>query len=122
MEFSDVSTVISSFLLRKKIGEGCQVTLAGSAGSQRLYYRLEQDMTSFILMRSPSDDGDFGRFLRLTQYYRLLDFPVPRVYCIDDQTQQVLLEDLGDVRLYDASMTEWANDDENVMILGKGCM
>ena len=36
----------------------------------------------------------------------------------------VLSELLGyeDVRLYDASMTEWANDDENYMVMGKHCM
>jgi thiosulfate/3-mercaptopyruvate sulfurtransferase len=36
----------------------------------------------------------------------------------------VLSELLGyeDVRLYDASMAEWANDDENIMVMGKHCM
>jgi len=40
-------------------------------------------------------------FLRLTQFYRLLEFPVPQVYCIDDAAFQVLIEDLGNVTLCD---------------------
>ena len=30
-----------------------------------------------------------------------MNFPVPMVYCIDDAAHQVILEDLGDKRLYD---------------------
>jgi aminoglycoside/choline kinase family phosphotransferase len=75
--------------------------LAGSAGSRREYYRMSSGLRSFIVLVSPPDDADFGRFLRITQFYRLMDFPVPMVYCIDDAAHQVLLEDLGDRRLYD---------------------
>jgi aminoglycoside/choline kinase family phosphotransferase len=101
MNFSDISPVIVRFLSGKDVDSSCSIMLAGSAGSRRMYYRLTQDLASFILMISPTNDCDFGRFLRLTQFYRLLEFPVPRVYCIDDELEQVLLEDLGDIRLYD---------------------
>jgi N-acetylmuramate 1-kinase len=75
------------------------LSLAGIAGSRRAYYRV--DGHDLILLVSPSDDLDFGRFLRITQFYRLLGVPVPKVFCIDDEAHQVLLEDLGTVRLYD---------------------
>ncbi|MFC1586482.1 aminoglycoside phosphotransferase family protein [Fibrobacterota bacterium] len=102
MDYSDISPAIAEYLLSKNLDSNCSLSLAGSAGSQRLYFRLQQNMVSFILLVAPEDDSDFGRFLRLTQFYRLLGLPVPMVYCIDDKDQQVLLEDLGNNRLYDA--------------------
>ncbi|MBF0431238.1 MAG: phosphotransferase [Fibrobacteria bacterium] len=101
MNFSDISPVIQTFLQSRDLDKNHSISLAGTAGSQRLYYRIQKNMVSYILMVCPKEDGDFGRFLRLTQFYRLLEFPVPQVYCIDDSNLQVLLEDLGDLRLFD---------------------
>jgi aminoglycoside/choline kinase family phosphotransferase len=105
--FASVSPVLREFLARQGI-EGGELTLAGIAGSRRAYYRIRHpraggdEPPSYIVLVAPGDDLDFGRFLRITQFYRMLRFPVPRVYCIDDAARQVLLEDLGPVRLYDA--------------------
>ncbi len=101
MEYQDISPLISKFLSSKDFKENFSIYLAGTAGSQRLYYRLEKGIISYILLVSPKSDSDFAKFSRLTQFYRLLDFPVPQIFCIDDLSYQVLLEDLGDVRLYD---------------------
>ena len=104
--FESISPVLREFLARQGVERG-ELTLAGIAGSRRAYYRIEAASLpahprSYIVLVSPEDDLDFGRFLRITQFYRMLRFPVPRVYCIDDAARQVLLEDLGHTRLYDA--------------------
>jgi len=99
--YSQISATLLEFLSRYGFGEDCDIALAGTAGSRRYYWRLRQGLRSLILLQSPSDDADFGRFLRITQFYRLMRFPVPMVYCIDDAEHQVLLEDLGERRLYD---------------------
>jgi N-acetylmuramate 1-kinase len=78
--------------------------LAGLAGSRRAYYRVPN--AGLVLLVSPSDDADFGRFLRITQFYRMLGVPVPKVHCIDDEARQVLLEDLGERRLYDLLLAD----------------
>lgn len=96
-----VSPVIAAFLAREEFASDCDISLAGIAGSQRAYYRLQSGSRTFILLVSPRDDADFGRFLRITQFYRMAHFPVPQVFCIDDAEHQVLLEDLGNRRLYD---------------------
>ncbi|MDB5049026.1 MAG: aminoglycoside phosphotransferase [Fibrobacteres bacterium] len=101
LKFSELSPVLVKFLARYGFGENCAITLAGTAGSRRVYFRLQEGLRNFIVLVSPSDDADFGRFLRITQFYRLMNFPVPMVYCIDDAAHQVILEDLGDRRLYD---------------------
>ena len=99
--FSGLAPTLVKFLARYGFTETCTITLAGTAGSRRVYYRLQEGLRNFIILVSPPDDVDFGRFLRITQFYRLMNFPVPMVYCIDDAAHQVILEDLGDTRLYD---------------------
>src|SRR4051812_3381841 len=101
LQFDQISPVLAKFLARYGFGPDCAITLAGTAGSRRVYFRLTSGLRTFIVLVSPPDDADFGRFLRITQFYRLMDFPVPMVYCIDDAAHQVVLEDLGDKRLYD---------------------
>jgi aminoglycoside/choline kinase family phosphotransferase len=101
LKFEQLSPVLVKFLGRYGFTESCAITLAGTAGSRRVYFRLKDGLRTFIVLVSPPDDADFGRFLRITQFYRLMNFPVPMVYCIDDAAHQVVLEDLGDKRLYD---------------------
>lgn len=101
LRYEQLSPVLAQFLGRYGFGPDSHLRLAGSAGSRREYHRLTSGLRSFIILVSPSDDADFGRFLRITQFYRLMNFPVPMVYCIDDAAHQVVLEDLGDRRLYD---------------------
>ena len=101
LRYDELSPVLAKFLARYGFMENCSITLAGTAGSRRVYFRLSEGLRTFIVLISPPDDADFGRFLRITQFYRLMNFPVPMVYCIDDAAHQVVLEDLGDRRLYD---------------------
>ncbi len=101
LKFEQLSPVLVKFLARYGFEKDCAITLAGTAGSRRVYFRLQEGLRKFIVLVSPPDDVDFGRFLRITQFYRLMNFPVPMVYCIDDAAHQVILEDLGDSRLYD---------------------
>jgi aminoglycoside/choline kinase family phosphotransferase len=102
LSHQQLSPVIAKFLARYGFGPDCDIALAGTAGSRRAYFRLREGLRTFIVLVSPSDDVDFGRFLRITQFFRLMNVPVPMVYCIDDAAHQVVLEDLGDKRLYDA--------------------
>ena len=106
LKYREISPVLAKFLARYGFGEHCAISLAGTAGSRRVYWRLTQGLRTFIVLVSPPDDVDFGRFLRITQFYRLLDLHVPMVYCIDDAAHQVVLEDLGDRRLYDLVMED----------------
>lgn len=101
LRYDQLSPVLAKFLARYGFGPECAITLAGTAGSRRVYFRLASGLRTFIVLVSPPDDVDFGRFLRITQFYRLMNFPVPMVFCIDDAAHQVVLEDLGDRRLYD---------------------
>lgn len=115
LAYRDISPVLAKFLARYGFGPGCAITLAGTAGSRRVYFRLAEGLRTFIVLVSPPDDADFGRFLRITQFYRLMDVHVPMVYCIDDAAHQVVLEDLGDRRLYDLVKEEEAKGGGGVL-------
>jgi aminoglycoside/choline kinase family phosphotransferase len=101
LRYDQISPVLTEFLAREGFTKNCEISLAGIAGSRRAYYRLSSRLGSVIVLVSSGDDADFGRFLRITQFYRMAQIPVPRVFCIDDAAHQVLLEDLGSQRLYD---------------------
>lgn len=96
---ADVSPILRDHLAARGVSAPAALPLAGIAGSRRAYHRVPG--AGLVLLVSPPDDADFGRFLRITQFYRMLGVPVPRVHAIDDEARQVLLEDLGDRRLYD---------------------
>lgn len=107
--YADVSPLLRAELARHGAAVA-DLPLAGIAGSRRAYYRAALERVAgsdgdaaggLILLVSPPDDADFGRFLRITQFYRLLGVPVPKVHGVDDDARQVLLEDLGTCRLQD---------------------
>lgn len=73
--------------------------IAGEAGSDRKYYRLQSLDQSWVLMLSPLD-LDFERFVQITQWLQGRGFKVPQIYALSVQGQ-ILLQDLGKVQLWD---------------------
>ncbi len=73
--------------------------VAGSAGSGRIYWRIETDSVSHILLQSHSGDADYDRFLSVTRHLRKFGLHVPQVYGSDDENRLVVLEDLGSTLL-----------------------
>ncbi len=72
-----------------------EVTVAGSAGSGRVYWRIGQLPTSHILLVSHDQDADYDRFLHVSRHLREAGLRVPRVFGSDDAVRQVVVEDLG---------------------------
>lgn len=95
-----IAPKIAQFLKWKGCWPLENLELAGKAGSNRTYFRLKKGLVSYVLSTTHTEEVDFHHFLRITQFYRLLDVPVPKVYCIDDFGRQVLLEDLGSSTLW----------------------
>lgn len=71
------------------------VTVAGSAGSGRVYWRIGEAPASHILMVSHPQDADFDRFLHVSSHLRAAGLKVPRLFGSDHGVRQVVLEDLG---------------------------
>lgn len=74
-------------------------TIAGSAGSGRVYWRIGQAPRSHILLASHAQDADYDRFLSVSRHLRAIGLEVPAIHGSDDKIRQVVLEDLGSVLL-----------------------
>ncbi|MCB9497464.1 MAG: phosphotransferase [Fibrobacteria bacterium] len=72
-----------------------EVTVAGSAGSGRVYWRIGAPPQSHILLVSHREDADYERFLSVSRHLRRVGFAVPEIHGSDDAVRQVVLEDLG---------------------------
>ena len=77
-------------------------TVAGSAGSGRKYYRMQENGRSLILQQSYEGDADFERFVRYGKLFGDLGLPTPEIYAVDETEKRVVMQDLGSVRLCDA--------------------
>lgn len=71
------------------------VTVAGSAGSGRVYWRIGHAPLSHILLVSHDQDVDYDRFLQVSAHLRAMGLKVPALHGSDDAVRQVVLEDLG---------------------------
>lgn len=74
--------------------------LVGTGGSDRRYYRLKNKKESLIIVRYLKEDSDFERHLNYTEFFRRYDIPVPRLIHVNLLNKTALLEDLGDISLY----------------------
>lgn len=81
-----------------------QVSLAGAAGSQRRFLRLQRGDQRRILMLWDSADPDWARCLDIDQAATHLQL-LPRLFAADAEAGLILEEDLGSLTLKDAVTT-----------------
>ena len=77
-----------------------ECALIGAGGSDRKYYRLNNQGKSAVLMVCSSDDPDYERHIAHTEFFRRHSLPVPEMFATDKVRSQALFEDLGDLSLY----------------------
>lgn len=91
----DVSPQIADLLRALGHEEPFHHTVAGSAGSGRVYWRVGTPPGSHVLLVSHAGDADYDRFLSISRHLRAQGLRVPTVHGSDDGARQVVLEDLG---------------------------
>jgi len=91
----DISDSVADLLTSLGHRRPFEVTVAGSAGSGRVYWRIGAIPDSHILLVSHADDADYDRFLQVSAHLREAGLKVPRVFGSDDAVRQVVVEDLG---------------------------
>lgn len=122
------SSVLSDFLGSRS--EEMKMTLIGTGGSDRKYYRIRDREKTAVLMECPETDPDYHRHILYTQFFRKYSVPVPELFGMDTDNPptppfgkgnlhyppltprrtsikggkggftHTLLEDLGDISLY----------------------
>lgn len=88
--------------------------LAG-AGSYRRYFRITGNGQRVIGAHNP-DPSDNRAFHALTAHFREHSLPVPEVYAKDDPKGICLLQDLGDISLFNLILRQQKEDDDNGQI------
>mgnify|MGYP006083252629 CR=1 FL=1 len=73
--------------------------LVGSAASGRQYYRIPTKTGSKVLMKTSEVDDDFKRFIQIQKFLQKFEIRVPKIELIDESSESILLEDLGDKNL-----------------------
>lgn len=111
-----LSPRILEILRRLGHADASEASVAGTAGSGRVFFRIGAPPRSHILLCSHAGDADYDRFLSVSRALRAAGLPVPEVHGSDDAVRQVVLEDLGDVLLWHRARaaTEGAGDVEVV--------
>lgn len=107
---SPLSSALLSGFLENSAGK-IEMTLIGTGGSDRKYYRIRDNKKTAILMECPQSDPDFQRHLIYTEFFRKWSVPVPELLGTDTGSsaqpasirrgcKYALFEDLGDLSLY----------------------
>jgi NDP-sugar pyrophosphorylase family protein/aminoglycoside/choline kinase family phosphotransferase len=86
------------------------MTLVGTGGSERRYYRIRSGGKKAVLMECPKTDPDYQRHIIYTHFFRAHSVPVPELLGADAADPgpaslqhgdiYALFEDLGDISLY----------------------
>ena len=100
-ESIQISPTIHEFLLSHGYTENFSVTPIAGAGSGRRYFRIADGERMSVLQVSAEANDDFKHFAEYSKTFREYGLPVPRVYCVDEESCQILQEDLGNRRLLD---------------------
>lgn len=95
-----ISPKIQDFLSSHGYNDLTVTPIAG-AGSGRQYFRIESGDRSSVLQISAEVNDDFKRFVEYSRTLRDFSLPVTRVYAVDEDSCQILQEDLGKRTLLD---------------------
>ena len=90
-----ISPKIHEFLLTHGYTTNFSITPIAGAGSGRRYFRIQDGERTSVLQVSSEVNEDFKHFVEYSKAFREYALPVTRVYCVDEDTCQILQEDLG---------------------------
>jgi aminoglycoside/choline kinase family phosphotransferase len=76
------------------------LSMLPGSGSYREYCRLTSSSRT-VIGAFNADVKENTAFLSFTNYFKMNDLPVPEVYAVSADLKKYLLEDLGDVTLFD---------------------
>lgn len=99
----DIRQWVDSLVVEKKIfiKEPWHIQILQGDASCRIYFRLIGGEDSYILVASPIDRIDNRLFVNIAKKWRAEGVNVPRVYHIDALLGFMLIEDFGEMHLFD---------------------
>ncbi len=102
-EISTRERVVKAALGRMRLKEPSRLTLLKGDASSRKFYRAMCGDTSYIVMdyTHPLDDNAED-FILVRNHLSEYGVAVPEIYCLDEDTGLIALEDLGDITIQKA--------------------
>jgi NDP-sugar pyrophosphorylase family protein len=96
-DFNELSQLA---ILKSELAGGAEISSLPEAGSARRFYRVVTPERSVVLVRSDEFDADFNRFVEYGRFMNGTLFPTPDIYAFCCDEYSILVEDLGNVTLY----------------------
>jgi aminoglycoside/choline kinase family phosphotransferase len=92
------------------------ISMLPGSGSYREYCRLTSNSKT-VIGAFNADVKENTAFLSFTSHFKMSDLPVPEVYTVSADLKKYLLEDLGDITLFDflSSVREKEGFSENII-------
>lgn len=86
--------------------KNCEIKTIRSGASRRKFYRLKKDEKKAILMDSSKEPEQFNNFLKVHKILSRTNISIPKIYEVDMNSKNILLEDFGDLR-FDRILNEF---------------
>ena len=96
-----ISEKIKGYLSSHGYAADFSVEPIAGAGPGRRYYRISSGERSSVLQVSAEVNDDFKKFVEYSQVFKAEGLPVPKLFSVDEDSAQILQEDLGNRRLLD---------------------
>jgi aminoglycoside/choline kinase family phosphotransferase len=80
------------------------------AGSNRQYFRVWHDHHSYIQTYNPTNVRENNAFIEFSRHFHRKQLPVPEILYTDDQRQQYIQSDFGDISLFQVMQKEGFSD------------
>ena len=78
--------------------KNCEIIKIENGASRRKYYRLKKNEQKAILMDSSKEPKQFENFLKVHKILSKTKISIPKIYEIDRNKKNILLEDFGELR------------------------
>jgi len=99
---------IKDLLTKAKFTNDCQIVPMPSSGSNRVYYRViftGKSSQKSLIASYNNDVSENIAHNSFTKHFKSIGFNVPKIYAHDDTYRYFLLQDLGNVTLFDMLQT-----------------
>ncbi|RLD78543.1 MAG: phosphotransferase enzyme family protein, partial [Bacteroidetes bacterium] len=99
---------IRDLLNKAEFTDDCQIIPMPSSGSNRVYYRIiftDDTNQKSIIASYNNDVSENIAHNSFTQHFKSIGFNVPEIYAHDDTLHYFLIQDLGDVTLFNMLQT-----------------
>lgn len=101
---------VKSFFESWKPGPGATVQTLQQAGSNRQYFRVQQQQGSYIVTVNPTNVPENNAFIEFSRHFNTKQLPVPEILHVDAEKKKYIQSDLGDISLFNLVQQHGYND------------